>query len=129
MSDELEQPPEFQYEDAEYDEDDIEDPDSIDEQLENQEKPGYTYYRRPTDGGKDKRIQRLTITSYEKSRLIGTRGIWISQGSPAMISTMKTDSIDIAVEEYKQNVLPTYIYRERPGKIIDVWHISELKLI
>jgi DNA-directed RNA polymerase I, II, and III subunit RPABC2 len=58
----------------------------------------------------------VTLTKYEKARIIGTRAVLISQGSPPMIDigTM-TDIIAIATAEYEQNKIPFVLIRKMPN--------------
>ena len=45
-------------------------------------------------------------TRYEKARIIGARALQISRGAPVMIKTDTNDPIEIAEQEFEQNVIP-----------------------
>ena len=55
------------------------------------------------------------LTRFEKARLLGARAIQISMGAKPLVDTKKLDSldtIDIAYEELKANVLPLDVIRD-----------------
>lgn len=60
------------------------------------------------------------ITAYEKSRIIGSRALQLSQGAPLLIDLSEEElqeiqynPIEIAKKEFKQGKLPLKVDRER----------------
>lgn len=60
------------------------------------------------------------ITTYEKSRIIGSRALQLSQGAPLLIDLseeeleeLQYNPIEIAKKEFKQGKLPLKVDRER----------------
>ena len=53
----------------------------------------------------------MTLTKFEKARLIGARSLQISMGAPVIIDVPKEiiDPVDIAIMEYENNVIPITI--------------------
>ena len=58
-----------------------------------------------------------TLTRFEKARIMGARALQLSQGAPPFISIPKTAriSLDIAMEELEQRVIPITIRRVLPN--------------
>ncbi len=53
----------------------------------------------------------MTLTKFEKARIIGARSLQISMGAPVIIDVPKEiiDPVDIAIMEYENNVIPITI--------------------
>ena len=60
---------------------------------------------------------RLTLTRFEKARIMGSRALKLSLGAPPFIDFSKntTTSLEIAMEELKQRVIPIVIRRTLPN--------------
>jgi DNA-directed RNA polymerase subunit K len=50
-------------------------------------------------------------TRYERARIIGARALQISMGAPLLIQTSLIDPLEIALEEFSQNVIPITVKR------------------
>ncbi|HIH11562.1 TPA: DNA-directed RNA polymerase subunit K [Candidatus Woesearchaeota archaeon] len=62
-------------------------------------------------------------TKYEKTRMIGSRALQLSMGAPFLVSftpeelkAIHYDTIEIALKEYNQGVLPITVRRPTMGK-------------
>jgi DNA-directed RNA polymerase subunit K len=53
-----------------------------------------------------------SYTRYERARIIGARALQISMGAPLLIRTSKIDPLEIAIEEFNQNVIPITVKRK-----------------
>ncbi len=53
-----------------------------------------------------------TYTRYERARIIGARALQISMGAPLLIRTSRIDPLEIALEEFQQNVIPITVKRK-----------------
>ncbi|MCL5439443.1 MAG: DNA-directed RNA polymerase subunit K [Thermoplasmataceae archaeon] len=55
----------------------------------------------------------MSLTKFEKARIIGARALQISMGAPVIIDVPKNliDPVDIAMLEYDNNVIPITIKR------------------
>jgi DNA-directed RNA polymerase I, II, and III subunit RPABC2 len=64
----------------------------------------------------DIQIGPLKITRFERARIAGARALQISLGAPILVEIPDeiSDSIDIALVEIKENVLPMTIRRTLP---------------
>jgi DNA-directed RNA polymerase subunit K len=51
-------------------------------------------------------------TRYERARIIGARALQISMGAPLLIKTEKCDPLEIAIEEFQQNIIPITVKRK-----------------
>ena len=51
-------------------------------------------------------------TRYERARIIGARALQISMGAPLLVRTEKIDPLEIAIEEFNQNVIPITVKRK-----------------
>jgi len=53
----------------------------------------------------------MTITKFEKARIIGARSLQISMGAPVIIDVPADiiDPVDIAIIEFENNVIPITI--------------------
>jgi len=65
----------------------------------------------------------MEYTKYEKSRIIGSRALQISQGAPFMIKLSDKDlqkigynPLEIAKMEFKQDLVPITIKKREPEK-------------
>ena len=69
----------------------------------------------PCDG--DVLIGPLTLTRFEKARIMGARALQLSLGAPPFIPIPKTAriSLDISMEELEQRVIPITIRRVLPN--------------
>jgi DNA-directed RNA polymerase I, II, and III subunit RPABC2 len=58
-----------------------------------------------------------TLTRFEKARIMGARALQLSLGAPVFIEIPKnaTTSLEIAMEELKQSVIPIVIKRTLPN--------------
>ena len=57
-------------------------------------------------------MQKLMYTRYERARIIGARALQISMGAPLLIKTQKIDPLEIAIDEYTQNMRPITVKRK-----------------
>ena len=59
----------------------------------------------------------ITLTRFEKARIMGARALQLSLGAPVFIEIPKnaTSSLEIAMEELKQRVIPIVIKRTLPN--------------
>jgi|TARA_B100000315_G_C14183164_1_gene409860 DNA-directed RNA polymerase I, II, and III subunit RPABC2 len=59
-----------------------------------------------------------TLTRFEKARIVGARALQLSLGAPIFIEIPKnaTTSLEIAMEELKQRVIPIVIKRTLPNE-------------
>lgn len=53
----------------------------------------------------------MTLTKFEKARIIGARALQIAMGAPVIIDvpSVMVDPVDIAILEYDNNVIPITI--------------------
>jgi len=65
-----------------------------------------------------------TLTRFERARIMGARALQLSLGAPVFIKIPKnaTSSLEIAMEELKQRVIPIVIKRTLPNG--DYQHLS-----
>jgi len=65
-----------------------------------------------------------TLTRFERARIMGARALQLSLGAPVFIEIPKnaTSSLEIAMEELKQRVIPIVIRRTLPNG--DYQHLS-----
>jgi len=58
-----------------------------------------------------------TLTRFERARIVGARALQLSLGAPVFIEIPKnaTSSLEIAIEELKQRVIPIVIKRTLPN--------------
>jgi DNA-directed RNA polymerase subunit K len=54
------------------------------------------------------------LTRFEVARLVGARALQIALGAPVLVETEKTNSIEIAKEEFKKKIIPITIKRKMP---------------
>jgi len=64
-----------------------------------------------------------TLTRFERARIMGARALQLSLGAPVFIEIPKnaTSSLEIAMEELKQRVIPIVIKRTLPNGIISIF--------
>ncbi|MDD5474271.1 MAG: DNA-directed RNA polymerase subunit K [Candidatus Methanoperedens sp.] len=55
------------------------------------------------------------LTRYERARIIGARALQISLGAPVLIDVGRKESIDIALMELEQGVIPITVKRTIKG--------------
>jgi DNA-directed RNA polymerase subunit K len=53
-----------------------------------------------------------SYTRYERARIIGARALQISMGAPLLVRTIKIDPLEIAIEEYQQDMIPITVKRK-----------------
>lgn len=53
-----------------------------------------------------------SFTRYERARIIGARALQISMGAPLLTKSDKIDPLEIAIEEFNQNVIPITVKRK-----------------
>jgi len=53
-----------------------------------------------------------SYTRYERARIIGARALQISMGAPLLITTEKSDPLEIAIEEFQANIIPITVKRK-----------------
>jgi DNA-directed RNA polymerase subunit K len=53
-----------------------------------------------------------SYTRYERARIIGARALQISMGAPLLVKTEKIDPLEIAIEEFTQEVIPITVKRK-----------------
>jgi len=53
-----------------------------------------------------------SYTRYERARIIGARALQISMGAPLLVGTTKSDPLEIAIEEFQQNIIPITVKRK-----------------
>lgn len=69
------------------------------------------------------------MTKFEYAKLLGMRAEQISLNSPVMVTLVngETDSMQIALEEMRQGVIPFVVRRFYPSmKRYEDWSVSEL---
>ena len=75
----------------------------------------------------DKRITLPYLTKYEKARIIGARALQLSMGAPLLVNLEgETDSLEIALKELKERVIPIIIRRYLPSGKYEDWELDEL---
>lgn len=69
---------------------------------------------------KAKENEEMKYTKYEKARMIGSRALQLSMGAPFLVKLseadldkLKYDTLEIALMEFKEKVLPITV--KRPG--------------
>ena len=75
----------------------------------------------------DKRITLPYLTKYEKARILGARALQISMGAPILVNLEgETDSLEIALKELKNRIIPIVIRRYLPCGNYEDWEIDEM---
>lgn len=56
----------------------------------------------------------MEYTRFERARIIGARGLQVSMGAPVLINIPEEmiDPIDIAIQEFEEDVLPITVKRK-----------------
>jgi DNA-directed RNA polymerase subunit K len=57
-------------------------------------------------------MQTQTYSRYERARIIGARALQISMGAPLLITTPRIDPLEIAIEEFRANMIPITVKRK-----------------
>ena len=57
-------------------------------------------------------MQTQTYTRYKRARIIGARALQISMGAPLLITTARSDPLEIAIEEFNNNTIPITVKRK-----------------
>jgi len=57
------------------------------------------------------------FTRFEVARLVGARSLQIALGAPVLTKTEKTTPIEIAKEEFKNQIIPITIKRTLPDGV------------
>jgi DNA-directed RNA polymerase I, II, and III subunit RPABC2 len=134
---------EYDYNDEElgYDDEDEdylvgEDIEDLEEELEDEDtelKTGLEDISEPTiipEASNKIKVTSKYLSKYEKTRILGTRALQISLGSPPTVDIGNlTDAYDIALLELRQKKIPIIIRRYLPNNTFEDWNISELNLI
>ena len=70
-----------------------------------------------------------TLTRFEKARIMGARALQLSLGAPVFIEIPKnaTTSLEIAMEELKQRVIPIIIKRTLPNGAYQIIPIEQFE--
>lgn len=75
----------------------------------------------------DKRITLPYLTKYEKARILGARALQLSMGAPVLVTLEgETDSLEIALKELKNRVIPIIIRRYLPCGNYEDWELDEM---
>jgi len=75
----------------------------------------------------DRRITLPYLTKYEKARILGARALQLSMGAPILVNLEgETDSLEIALKELKERVIPIVIRRYLPCGKYEDWELDEL---
>ncbi len=78
----------------------------------------------------DDRITGNVLTKYERVRILAERSKQLMLGAKPMLKfTENIHPKDIARLELERGVIPYKVHRERPDGKIEIWKISELKLV
>lgn len=68
------------------------------------------------------------FTRFEVSRLVGARSLQISLGAPVLVKTDKTSPIEMAKEEFKEQIIPITIKRTLPdGTLVTIESKNAIK--
>ena len=79
---------------------------------------------------KSKRVSLPILSKYEKTKLIGTRAIQISQNAQIYVDYKGLiDPIKIAKKELEEKKIPFIIRRYLPNGKYEDWNIDELRII
>jgi DNA-directed RNA polymerase subunit K len=54
-----------------------------------------------------------SYTRYERARIIGARALQLSMGAPLLIKTVHIDPLEIAIEEFRKDVIPITVKRAK----------------
>ena len=76
---------------------------------------------------KENRVSSNRLTKYEMVRILGERIKQLNMGAKPLIKNFQTLSYDnIAVEEFKLNMIPFKIKRPLPNGKFEIWTLDEL---
>jgi len=125
--------------DANLEEDDFlvgEDVEDVEEELEDEQDEEYIGSEDiqepsilPTSANKIK-ITSKFLSKYERCRILGTRALQISLGSPPTVDIGNTtDSYEIALLELRQKKIPIIVRRYLPNNTFEDWNITEFELL
>jgi len=79
-------------------------------------------------GRTQQKITTPYITKYERARILGVRATQISMNAPIMVDTNGiTDSLKIALKEFKEKKIPLLIRRPLPDGSYEDWKITDFK--
>jgi DNA-directed RNA polymerase subunit K len=65
------------------------------------------------------------LSRFEVARLLGARSLQIALGAPILVSTEKSDSIEIARDEMKKKMIPITIKRKLPNGEYSIVNIKK----
>ena len=83
-----------------------------------------------TDMSNKIKVTSKYLNKYERTRILGTRALQISWGSPPLVDIKDViDPYEIAILELESKVLPINIRRYLPNNTYEDWKISEMELI
>ena len=83
-----------------------------------------------TDMSNKIKITSKYLNKYERTRILGTRALQISLGSPPLVDIKDViDPYEIAILELQSKVLPINIRRYLPNNTYEDWKISEMEFI
>jgi DNA-directed RNA polymerase subunit K/omega len=70
------------------------------------------------------------LTKYELAAILSSRAFEIANGEPITIpNPTSTNPIDIAYQEFQAKRSPKKVIRTWPDGTVEVWSLSELKLL
>lgn len=132
---------EEEYDNEDYDEEEIQDDEfpvgddvnDINEDLELEEEDDGNDVNEKvilSDMSNKIKITSKYLNKYERTRILGTRALQISLGSPPMVDIKDViDPYEIAILELESKVLPINIRRYLPNNTYEDWKMSELEFI
>jgi len=130
----------YNEEEVAYDEEDEdylvgEDVEDLEEELQDEDdeyKLGLEDIEEPTitsDSSNKIKVTSKYLTKYERTRILGTRALQISLGSPPTVDIGSlTDPYEISLLELRQKKIPIIIRRYLPNNTFEDWNITELEL-
>lgn len=75
----------------------------------------------------DNRITSEYMTTYEYSKVVGTRATHISEGAPLYIDPSGISSaLEIAIKEIDMKLCPLVIVRQTRNKKVEIWEVNEM---
>jgi DNA-directed RNA polymerase subunit K/omega len=70
------------------------------------------------------------LTKYELAAILSARAFEIANGEPITIQNPRsTNPIDIAYQEFEAKRSPKKVIRNWPDGTIEIWNLSELKVL
>ena len=132
-----------EYDDDDYDDEEIQDDedddfqvgDDVNEELElelEEEEEGNDVNEKVilSDMSNKIKITSKYLNKYERTRILGTRALQISLGSPPLVDIKDVIApYEIAILELESKVLPINIRRYLPNNTYEDWKISEMEFI